>query len=91
MPILKNENYFEFSMKAVVSAQQALVDKIQSKEIYEIDDTFQQNENEIRYSKNIEFTDQIAGQFLKRNLDNYTLKGEMSLLKKPKLVRHIYL
>ena len=78
-------------MKAVVSAQQALVDKIQSKEIYEIDDTFQQNENEIRYSKNIEFTDQIAGQFLKRNLDNYTLKGEMSLLKKPKLVRPIYL
>ena len=76
---------FELGMQAVLATQESLIEKIQSKELFELIPIQQDKNLEIRYSKNAEFTDEIASNYLmskpknedifnalsKRNLENF--------------------
>jgi len=55
---------FQLGMRAVESAQQALVEKIKRGELLNITPKKQDRTKEIRYSVNADFTDEVARQYL---------------------------
>lgn len=59
---------FLLGMKAVKSAQNALVDRIKTGEINKLEPIKQNKELELRYTKNIHFDDQVAEEYLKRTI-----------------------
>lgn len=56
---------FALGMAAVDAAQKALVDKIASHEIFELEPTIQDRSKELRYTRRVDFTDEIASNFLR--------------------------
>ena len=65
---VRGDNPFDFTMRAVLVAQQSLVETIRSEAIFSFEHIKQDRKKEIRYSKNIEFNDLVADDFLKRKL-----------------------
>ena len=61
------DNVFEFTMKSVLSAHKSLVKRITTREIFGMKPFPQDRSKEILYSKNVDFTDDIAIDFLNRN------------------------
>ena len=69
IPKLHNkDSSFDFTMRSVLVAQKALVSAVNDKSIFSMSSVKQNNDNEIRYTKNKDFTDEIAKEFLERNL-----------------------
>ena len=64
-----NEGTFEFTMRSVLVAQQGLVNSIKNKKIFSIKPVSQDKSKEIRYTINKNFNDDVAEEFLNRNLD----------------------
>ena len=69
-----NDSLFDFSMRAVKVAHDSLVERIKTKEIHSIKAVKQKKELEIRYTKNIDFTDEVAKEFLKKER-SFSLKN----------------
>lgn len=90
IPKLDNENPFEFTMRSVVVAQETLTEKIINSELFNSAPIPQSKDLEIRYSKNIEFTDEIAAEFLSRKMDNTKLKSLLSIAKRPELLNPVF-
>ena len=90
IPKLDNENPFEFTMRSVVVAQETLTEKIINSELFNSAPIPQSKDLEIRYSKNIEFTDEIAAEFLSRKMDNTKLKSLISIAKRPELLNPVF-
>ena len=67
--IEKCDSPFDFTMRSVKVAHESLTQAIKSKDIFSMDPVSQNNKKEIRYSKNIEFTNAVATDFLNRDLD----------------------
>ena len=67
------DSLFEFTMKAVIAAQTGLVESIGNKTIFNLVDIPQNRSHEIRYTRNSDFNDTVAKEFLSRN---YVLKQE---------------
>ena len=69
---LKGDTPFDFTMRSVLVAQQGLVKTIRNEKIFSMQRTKQEKRKEIRYTKNKDFTDKIAEDFLNREiqLDN---------------------
>ncbi len=65
---IQKESPFNFSMRSVLVAQQGLVHNIQNKSIFTMPDIKQDKLKEIRYTKNKDFNDKIAKDFLNREL-----------------------
>ena len=61
-------NPFEFTMQSVKVAHTAIIKKIKTNEIFSMKSIKQNRINEIRYTKNNEFNDDIAEEFLNRNV-----------------------
>ena len=61
-------NKFDFTMHAVQVAQQGLVNEVQKGTIFSQDIVKQDKTREIRYSKNKDFNDNVANEFLKRDI-----------------------
>ena len=61
-------NSFEFTMMSVKSAHESLVQRISNSEIYNYTPVKQNASLEIRYTKNSDFTNEIAKEFLERDL-----------------------
>ena len=59
---------FDFTMRSVLVAQKALISALNKKSLSAFSSVMQNKGNEIRYSKNKDFTDEIAKEFLDRNL-----------------------
>ena len=59
---------FDFTMRSVLVAQKALISALNKKSLSSFSSVMQNKENQIRYSKNKDFTDEIAKEFLDRNL-----------------------
>ena len=59
---------FDFTMRSVLVAQNALVSAVNNKSIFSFSSVKQNKGNEVRYTKNKDFTDEIAKEFLDRNL-----------------------
>jgi len=90
VPKLDDENPFEFTMRSVVVAQETLTEKIVNSELFNSAPIPQFKDLEIRYSKNIEFTDEIAAEFLSRKMDNTKLKSLLSIAKRPELLNPVF-
>ena len=65
----KGESSFDFTMRSITIAQECLINKIKDKEIFSIKPLVQDYKKLIRYSRNNEFTDEIARDFLNKKLD----------------------
>jgi len=59
---------FDFTMRSVLVAQQGLVSAVDNKSIFSSPSVKQDKSQEIRYTKNRDFNDEIAKEFLDRNL-----------------------
>ena len=91
IPNLKKETPFEFTMKSVLAAQESLVSKIKQNEINSIDAIKQKKNEEVRYTINKDFTDQVALAFLNRKLNNQILKETISQREYPELINPFFL
>ncbi len=76
-------NPFEYTMSTLKSAFQSIADKVSDKSIFEIKSLNQDKSKEIRYSKKIEFNDQILKTYLKKNIDLKSKDFDKNMLKDP--------
>lgn len=74
---------FEYTMSAVKSAFHSLVERITDKSIFQIEPIVQDKSKEIRYSKKIDFNDEVLRQYFLKNIDLNIKKFDVSLLKDP--------
>ena len=58
---------FDFTMRSVLVAQQGLVSAVESEVIFSLPTVKQDKSKEVRYTKNQDFTDDVAQEFLNRN------------------------
>ena len=76
-------NPFEYTMSTVKSAFHSIAEKIKDKSIFEINPTIQNKDNEIRYSKKIEFNEKVIKNYFKKKINLNSKKFDNSLLKEP--------
>ncbi len=62
------ENCFQFTMRSVAIAHQALASRISSGELFQMLAVKQDSNKEIRYTKNSDFSDSVAKRFLEQRL-----------------------
>jgi methionyl-tRNA formyltransferase len=91
VPKLEKETPFEFTMKSVLAAQESLVSKIKQNEINTKEVIKQSKNEEVRYTINKDFTDQVALEFLNRKLSNKILKETISQREYPELINPFFL
>lgn len=90
MPEVQDHAAFEYSMRAVLSAHVALIQRISDKTIFSLPRIPQSKLKEIRYTKHIDFTDEVAEAFLSRDLSNSELIRQIKNSPKPMLVNPFY-
>ncbi len=66
--LLSSDNTFDFSMRSVMEAHKALVNLIENKKLFSMNSFKQDRSKEIRYTKNIDFNDEVADLFLRRDM-----------------------
>lgn len=76
-------NPFEYTMSTVKSAFHSIANRIKDESIFEIKYISQNKDNEIRYSKKIEFNEEIVKKYFKKEIDLNCKKFEISMLKDP--------
>ncbi len=74
LPKFIDENLFLFTMRAVEAAQVSLVERIGNRTLFEIEPVSQNKSLELRYTRNSDFTDQVASRFLSRNPNGQYLR-----------------
>ena len=82
MSNLKN-NPFEYSMSTVKSAFHSLAEKIKNKSILNIKPENQDKSLEIRYSRRVEFNDDVVEKFFEKKIDLNKKLFDNKLLKNP--------
>lgn len=90
VPKLDNSNPFEFTMKSVEAAQQSLVERISTQQIFDFIPQHQDKTQQIRYTRNSDFTDSVAEEFLSRNLKNSDIAHSINEAIKPTLLLPFY-
>ncbi|VFR56319.1 hypothetical protein BRI6_0336 [plant metagenome] len=68
------------------AAQQSLVNRIASKEIFDFQPLAQDKSREIRYTRNADFNDEVASEFLNRNLRAADLAAMLAKSEQPALL-----
>jgi hypothetical protein len=86
VPNFENEDPFAFTMKAVEQAQEDLVFFIKSREQFYTNTVNQDKGRQIRYTRNSDFTDAVAREFLDRKLSSQDLAALITSSKKPDLI-----
>ena len=76
-------NPFEYTMSTVKAAFHSIAERIEDKSIFEIKPIIQNKENEIRYSKKIEFNDEVVKKYFNKEINLNSKKFDNSLLKEP--------
>ena len=59
---------FDFTMRSVLVAHQGLVKAVENEEIFSLETVKQDKSREVRYTKNQDFTDDVAKEFLQREV-----------------------
>ena len=77
-----DDSPFDFSMRSVLVAQQGLASAVVNKMIFNLQPTKQDKNKEVRYTKSQDFTDEVAKEFLQRNVSLTS-----SFLPDPKLLK----
>ncbi|MBU06014.1 MAG: methionyl-tRNA formyltransferase [Dehalococcoidales bacterium] len=91
LPIFDQTEPFNFTMKAVHAAQISLVEKLLSNELQELEPMPQDKEKQIRYTRNIDFTDEIAAEFLARRIEAKDLGTALTNASDIQLLRPVYI
>ena len=76
-------NPFEYTMSTVKAAFHSIAERIEDRSIFEIEPVIQNKENEIRYSKKIEFNEGIVKKYFNKEINLDSKKFDKSLLKEP--------
>ena len=84
-PEYNNESPYIFTMKAVKKAQDDLVKKIKNNSIFNIKSMKQNKDLEIRYSRYLDFNDEVVQIFIERNIKSTEIKRLLQKSNKPKL------
>ncbi len=82
MSKLKTDPY-EYTMSTVKAAFHSIAERIKDKTIFELEPIMQEKSKEIRYSKKIEFNDEVVKEYFNLNLDLNSKAFNNSLLKEP--------
>ncbi len=91
IPTFDNNSPFVFTMKAVEAAQESLVARIDNEEIFNIIPEYQDENSELRYTRNADFTDDVAREFLNRQLSEAKLSVMLSAEQcRPELLSPFY-
>jgi hypothetical protein len=90
LPTLEDEDPFLFTMKAVEAAQLSLIDRIKSRELFQMKTVPQEKTLELRYTRNADFTDDIAAKFLSMGHDNAWLRETLKMSQKYALLSPYY-
>lgn len=90
LPEFNHEEPFSFTMKAVEAAQRSLVDRISSKELLEFAPVKQDRSMELSYTRNADFTDDVAKSFLDSKLNSQDLKCLLEESEKPRLLNPFF-
>ena len=64
-----SDSLFDFTMRSVLVAQEGLVQTVKDGRIFSMSSVQQDKSLEVRYTKNNEFTDDVAREFLGRDID----------------------
>jgi folate-dependent phosphoribosylglycinamide formyltransferase PurN len=86
VPKFENEDPFAFTMKAVKKAQEDLVYFIKNLKQFDTTAVDQNRELQLRYTRNSDFTDEVAREFLDRKLSRRDLETLITNSKKPDLI-----
>ena len=86
VPRWDGETPFEFTMKSALVAHKSLTSRIKNGEVFEISPTKQCKNDELRYTKNADFTDVVATEFLERELTPELLSKQLNDQKRPELL-----
>lgn len=76
-------NPFEYTMSTVKSAFHSIAERIKNKSIFEIQALPQNKSKELRYSKKIDFNEEVVKNYLSKNIDLNSEQLDKSLLKEP--------
>jgi methionyl-tRNA formyltransferase len=90
VPKLEGENPFEFTMKSVQVAHSSLASRIKSREIFSLPSVPQSKNEEIRYTRNSDFTDNVAEEFLSRKMTAAFLKDRLAENPYPQLLNPFF-
>jgi folate-dependent phosphoribosylglycinamide formyltransferase PurN len=90
LPSFDEDDPFRFTMKAVDAAQKSLVDHLASGDLFDMEPVAQDRTHEVRYSRNADFTDDVAAEYLGRRLDARHLAHMLERSTPPELVRPTY-
>lgn len=78
LPRPEKMDAFELGMKAVKAAHASIADRLGSGELFRLEPTGQATGSLLRYSKNSEFTDEIAGSYLENLPDPEWIRERLS-------------
>jgi hypothetical protein len=77
---------FEFGMLSVKAAHQALTDAILDGSLFSIPPVLQDKSKQIRYTRNADFTDSVAADYLARGRDSAWLAQATATMQRPELL-----
>ena len=74
-------------MSTVKSAFYSLVEKVEDESIFDIKPIVQNTKTELRYSKKIDFTEEVVKKFFKKKIDLNLKKFDEKLFRDPYILR----
>ena len=86
VPLFQGENIFDFTMKSVRIAHSSLVERIGDSSIFDLGEVCRAKSDQIRYTRNVDFTDSIVKSFLERKTSSSHLSKRLSETCYPDLV-----
>ncbi len=81
--LIEKDTSFDFTMRSVETAHNALYNRLKDNSIFNIKETQQDKTLELRYSKNSDFNDLIAEKYLERKTNIHKIKFNYPNLKDP--------
>ena len=88
VPKFDNDDPFVFTMKAVKTAQEDLISFIKNLKKLDFSSVVQNKDLQLRYTKNSNFTDEVAQEFLNRKLTSVELENMITNSNRPTLIFH---
>ena len=76
-------NHFEYTMSSIKSAFHSITERIKDNSIFKIEPLYQKKNKEIRYSKKIEFSEEVVKKYFEKEINLNNREFNISLLKDP--------
>ena len=76
-------NPFEYTMSTIKSAFHSIAERIKDESIFNLDPIVQDRVMEIRYTKKVDFNEEVVKKYFEKKIDLDIKKFDNSLLKNP--------